>query len=296
MLAAQPLVSIMLITYNSSKYVLETLESCLAQTYKNIELIITDDASQDDTLKICQDWLKIYKHNFVRTEIITVDKNTGVSANCNRGVEASQGKWIKLIAGDDILLSNCVEDYVDFIQSKPNAVIGLSKMIVFSNSGNDDRFTRKYNQIATNFTSKKTKSQSRSYLRYPIMLNIPSSFIKADLIKELEGFDEEFKLLEDTPFFSKLFIKGYAIDFMNVFTVKYRRHENNITAINNIAFETNLYKSYLKYSRPNLRRYNFLDLLFLVYRDWYFKLKLKNKKTFFAINFYKVSYILSRFA
>ena len=92
----QPLVSIIVVTYNSSKYVLETLESVRKQTYQNIELIITDDCSLDDTLEICNEWVEGNKKRFVRTNIVTVEKNTGIPSNCNRGIKKSTGKWIKL--------------------------------------------------------------------------------------------------------------------------------------------------------------------------------------------------------
>ena len=73
-----PLFSIIIVTYNSSPYVLETLESARAQTYQNIELIITDDCSIDNTVNICREWIDKNKERFVRTELITVEQNTGI--------------------------------------------------------------------------------------------------------------------------------------------------------------------------------------------------------------------------
>ena len=107
-LEKQPLVSIIVITYNSSKYVLETLESAKAQTYQNIELIVSDDCSIDNTVEICKEWIEKDKERFVRTELITAEKNTGIPANCNRGVKAAQGEWVKLIAGDDMIIYTSV--------------------------------------------------------------------------------------------------------------------------------------------------------------------------------------------
>ena len=106
-ITGNPLVSIIVITYNSSKYVLETLESAKAQTYQNIELIVSDDCSTDNTVEICHNWIEQNKERFVRTELITVEKNTGIAPNCNRGVKAAKGEWVKLIAGDDVLHQNC---------------------------------------------------------------------------------------------------------------------------------------------------------------------------------------------
>ena len=85
------LVSIVVITYNSSKYVLETLESAKAQTYQNIELIITDDCSTDNTVAVCKEWLEKNEDRFVKAELVTSPCNTGVPANLNRGVKKAQG-------------------------------------------------------------------------------------------------------------------------------------------------------------------------------------------------------------
>src|SRR5215213_614705 len=104
-----PLISIIVITYNSESYVIETLESAKNQTYENIELIITDDGSTDETISLCQQWLTKNRHRFVRSEMITVEKNTGIPANCNRGVRAANGEWVKIIAGDDILDEKCIQ-------------------------------------------------------------------------------------------------------------------------------------------------------------------------------------------
>ena len=70
-----PLVTVVVITYNSSKYVIETLDSIYNQTYTNLELIISDDCSKDDTIKICEDWLKKNGNRFYHTEIITTEIN-----------------------------------------------------------------------------------------------------------------------------------------------------------------------------------------------------------------------------
>lgn len=84
------------ITYNSSKTVVETLESIKAQTYQNLELIVSDDCSPDKaTIETVQKWLDANGSRFVHAELVTADRNTGVSGNINRGVAKSHGEWIK---------------------------------------------------------------------------------------------------------------------------------------------------------------------------------------------------------
>ena len=97
------LVSVVVLTYNSSTTIIETLNSVKEQTYSNIELIITDDASSDTTIDICRQWLDLNGKYFFNFCLITVEFNTGLPANCNRALNASKGEWIKFIAGDDSL-------------------------------------------------------------------------------------------------------------------------------------------------------------------------------------------------
>ena len=135
----QPLVSVPVITYNSAKFVLETLESIKAQTYQNIELIISDDCSTDNTVELCQQWVEQNKNRFVRTQIITSEVNTGVSANGNRGRDACQGGWIKGIAGDDLLMPNCIADCVEYVQQHPNVIYLFGRIEAFGASEEQNR-------------------------------------------------------------------------------------------------------------------------------------------------------------
>ena len=105
----EPLVSIAVITYQSSPYVVETLESIAKQTYRNIELIISDDGSNDGTVDVCMEWLSVNGNRFVRTEVLTVPANTGTSANYNRAEDACRGDWVMTVDGDDMLFPDAVD-------------------------------------------------------------------------------------------------------------------------------------------------------------------------------------------
>ena len=85
-----PLVSLGITTYNSANTIVETLQSAYQQTYDNIELVISDDYSTDDTVSICKKWLKENGHRFVNTRIVTAPVNTGTSSNCNRLIMKNQ--------------------------------------------------------------------------------------------------------------------------------------------------------------------------------------------------------------
>ncbi|HYH15160.1 MAG TPA: glycosyltransferase family A protein, partial [Flavisolibacter sp.] len=124
----ETLVSIIVITFNSEKYIAETLESIKEQTYNTIELIISDDHSNDETIEICESWLKENSDRFVRTQIVLSETNTGIAHNCNRGILASRGEWIKVIAGDDALEPDMTRRYMQFAKLQSNAVAIFSRI------------------------------------------------------------------------------------------------------------------------------------------------------------------------
>lgn len=232
-----PLVSIIVITYNSSKFVLETLESAKAQTYRNIELIVSDDCSTDNTVEICRQWVEENNERFARTEIITSEKNTGIAPNCNRGLRKAEGEWVKLIAGDDKLFEHAIFELVS--QTKKLNSID----ILFCNiSINGNR-----NQISTEIISLLSKPKPKQY-KILLKRNIfpaPGSFIKKALLNELGGFDERYPLLEDYPFLLKAMKRGADFFYLNLPLIYYRVHHDN-TSLGTLSekYHKSLYNFY----------------------------------------------------
>lgn len=218
-----PLVSIVVITYNSAAYVLETLESAKVQTYQNIELIITDDGSSDDTVEICQGWLNENQKRFVRTDLLTVSMNTGISANANRGYRAAKGEWIKGIAGDDALLPDCVKDYIDFIQGRPEIEICHSRVEEYKEILDKEHFLR--SEVRAKKMHLRSLSAKEQYIllyRGGSGIMAPTVFIKTNLIKRIGYCNEDFPLCDDWPLWLKITNAGNKFYFLNKNTVKYR--------------------------------------------------------------------------
>jgi glycosyltransferase involved in cell wall biosynthesis len=115
----KPLVSMIVVCYNQDRWVLETLESVRAQTYKHTELIIVDDCSTDDSVAIIDRWLQEtgIPCNFIRHE-----KNMGVCRTVNDAVRAATGKYISMIASDDLWLPDKIERQVEIMEAQPEDV------------------------------------------------------------------------------------------------------------------------------------------------------------------------------
>lgn len=98
------LVSVIIPVYNGEKYLNECIKSICKQTYKNIEVIIIDDGSTDDTHNICDSWAA------KDSRIIVIHKNNeGVSAARNDGIKRSTGKYLYFCDSDDLVNKNCIE-------------------------------------------------------------------------------------------------------------------------------------------------------------------------------------------
>ena len=235
---SHPQVSVIVATYNSSDFVLETLESIKSQTYQNIELLISDDASSDNTVSLCCAWLKENSNRFVKTDLLTVPVNTGVSSNCNRCIAAASNRWIKFIAGDDILLPTCIEDNINFVVENPNVQILFSKVKVYKNTFDSNNFVRDIpSQYPLNIMhpDMTANDQFIKLLLSDRISYTPSFFFKKEAVLAVGGYDEANTAVEDYPMWLKLTRAGIRLDFMEKVTVGYRQHNK---ALNNI--ETNV--------------------------------------------------------
>ncbi|MEO6860915.1 MAG: glycosyltransferase [Microcoleus sp.] len=121
----QPLVSICIPTYNGEAFIEEAIKSAIAQTYPNIELIVSDDGSTDRTIAIAQSFQSQTSADFR----IILHRNYGLSQNWNFCIEQAKGEYIKFLFQDDLLAPECIEKMVALAQQNPE--IGM----VFSPRG-----------------------------------------------------------------------------------------------------------------------------------------------------------------
>jgi alpha-1,3-rhamnosyltransferase len=228
-MSSSNLVSVVLITYNSEAYVVETLESIAAQTYRNIELIISDDCSSDQTVAVCKLWLQNNQSRFANVELLTTEVNSGIPGNCNRGIKKAKGMWIKLIAGDDILLPNAIADNVDFVQGKEIKIL-FSKIQLFKVAdGKRINLSVKPSNHHLLFSKGLTaKKLYHTLLHADVISFTPSVFFKSSVFTEIGFFDERYRLMEDYPFWLKATKNGVMLHIMDKLTVLYRIHDQSV--------------------------------------------------------------------
>ena len=117
---SEALVSIIVPIYNAEKYLSDTIESALKQTYKNIELVLVNDGSPDNSLQIAESYARENKNIIIHST-----ENRGVSAARNLGLSLSNGQYIMFLYSDDILTSDAVEIlYNDITNNNADIAVG----------------------------------------------------------------------------------------------------------------------------------------------------------------------------
>lgn len=165
-----PLVSIGLPVYNGQNYLSQAIESVLKQSYRNLELIISDNGSTDETLKICKSFAKKDR----RIRLNRFDENQGASRNYNRTFELATGKYFKWLAHDDMLDPQNIEKSVEVLESNPDCVLcgSAKKNVTF-----DGKVIDAFGFDGLQLTDDNTLSRFRSLLKH-----FSETFSNADLI------------------------------------------------------------------------------------------------------------------
>lgn len=221
-----PLVSIAVIAYNSSDTISETLESAFAQTYVNVELIVSDDGSKDNTLKIVRMWMNAHKNRFSRVAIIASKSNRGTSVNYNRAVDACKGEWVFCVDADDLLLPNAIDTYLSFIEKNPSSHFIFGKVIPFGTYKVSKDFLKQY--VDYSFFNLSAKAQYDYLICQRNCLCSASFIFHLPMYKKLGiKHDERIPIIEDWPKWINITKAGTHLDFMDDDVVKYRIHASS---------------------------------------------------------------------
>lgn len=208
-----PLVSVVVPCYNHEKYVKETIESIINQTYKNIELIVIDDGSKDNSVQVIQELADKYGFTFIHRP------NKGLSATLNEGIRLSKGKYFSAIASDDILMLEKIEKQVTFMEENSEYGMCYGKILYFENTIKN---TSEYPN------SNKEGWVFNDLLNYGCFIPAPSTFMKKEVFENVGGYDESL-WIEDWDMWLRIAQK-YQVGYIDEYFAYYRKHDTNISS------------------------------------------------------------------
>ena len=212
----QPLVSICIPTYNSARFLRESLDSIVNQTYSNKEVIVSDNASTDETEKIVKEYVKKYKVKYYKNE-----KNIGAEANFTRCIELANGELIAIYHSDDLYLPNMVKKQVEAFQKSPTigAVFTMASLI---NSKNEVIGKIK---LPSKLKGKYVYDFPKIFFSVLENLNFlvcPSAMVRSKIYKELVPFNEKrFKTSADLDMWLRI-LQICPIAILNEYLIKHR--------------------------------------------------------------------------
>lgn len=259
----QPLVTIIVVSYNHSNYIKENLDSIKNQTYDNIQLIVGDDASKDDSVKAFQKWLQ--ENNYTATTQFH-QKNTGLATMLNECITLAEGKYIKIIAADDFLhpesIATCVEKLENLSE---DFAMAFTDFYAIDANGNAVDFSLNYEN--KEFLNKDGSLKNDQLVKYNCII-APSVLVKKQAIISTGEYDQSL-LLEDHHRWLMINEK-YKIFFIDEKLAYYRVVPTSITGTRHDKMtEEDIYLR-MKYDKSGINAIQIFDYISSRYR--------KNKK------------------
>ncbi len=207
-----PQVSVIIPAYNAGKYLAETVQSVLAQTYTDFEIIICDDGSTDNTAALA----KSFSDSRIK---YTYQKNSGVSVARNNGAESSTGKYLAFLDADDLFHSDNLSRKVNFLERNPGASLAFGDCEVIDGNGKA--------------TGEILIGKDENVLEDLLLWNgtvIPgpsSVLVTREAFEKSGGFDPAFSTAADQNFFFRVAHKFRCVRIPEVLT-SYRKHGSNM--------------------------------------------------------------------
>ena len=268
-----PKVSVIIPTYNRSKYVTKAIDSVLGQTYKDYEIIVVDDGSTDNTKEVLKPYTDRIKYLY--------QENTGVSAARNAGIRAAGGQWIAFLDSDDEWLPEKLSIQMDYL-SRHNEIVAFITNV---------KFILPDNKSINLFEMKNySNNEIDSYVLPRPLIDVLKVFLfalmaKRKILLDIGCFDESMSIYEDADLMRRLALEGPWAISNQCLTEVIRREEPPELNLSRLAKEQLIYsydcqvRSYEKLvsdSRLLPKEKNFVKASFSIVR---FQLAIEQFKT-----------------
>lgn len=248
-----PLVSVVIPCYNHENFVEYCIQSVIEQSYENIELIIIDDGSKDNSVEVIQQIVENCEKRFTRFEFRS-RPNKGLSATLNEAIKWASGKYISIIASDDVMLPNKTVTQVNYLEKN------LDIVALFGSAD--------YIDENNNITSQKLLKE-KEYIFDKIFLNecsfyAPTQMLRMSTLIKIGGFDENI-LVEDWYMWLKM-AKAGRVYCISEKLANYRIHSNNSTKNSKFIYDNNLKTlSYYRDHKLYSKAYNKIRWIYIIW-------------------------------
>jgi alpha-1,3-rhamnosyltransferase len=230
--SSQPLVSVIIASYNHAPYIEASIESVLQQSYPNIELLVVDDGSRDDSVARIEALQKVHGFDF------RVQANKGLSRTLNETIERARGSLIAPFGSDDIMLPQRIATQVAYMADKPEVGICAGAIQTIDADGKPSAKPRALPLRRLDFED--------VFMDRKPGAPAPTLLFRREALERVGGFEPEVRL-EDLMIELKITHAGYFIDILGEPLALYRVHDSN-TYKNYRFMVDNVLKTYARFS------------------------------------------------
>lgn len=249
-----PLVSILCLCYNQATFIRESLDSIKNQSYTNYEILICDDFSKDNSVEIIEQWIS--ENPTLSITFIKHLENKGICKTLNELLSLCKGKYIQMLALDDILLPNKLESHTSILENSSE-----TQVMVFTDAYIIDENSQLYENtfIPYHFHFLEMKT-GNFYDRMSRDNFIPamSCLLKTEIVKNEGGWDENLTF-EDYDMWLRL-SKNYDFIYHHEKSCQYRLHSNNTHKKRSIL-DNSLFDIYAKHFENPILQNKTLDII-----------------------------------
>lgn len=228
----QPLVSICMPAYNASRWIGEAIESALAQTWGNLELVITENASPDSTLEIAR------SYSDPRIRVVANPSNIGAVRNENRAIGLARGDYVKFLHADDKLAPDCVDEMVSLAMEDDRIGLIFSRREV-AVEGDDLEWADRYSSLHEGFSSLARNNDGRVLLGELVdaaftvnWIGEPSAvMVTRGALRDCGLFNPRLHQRVDLDLWTRIMLR-HRVGFVDKALCVYRHHGGSSTASN----------------------------------------------------------------
>ena len=236
-----PKISVIIPSYNSAHCLPDAIDSILAQDYQNLEILVVDDGSTDNTKDVINSYINSVKKNRSCRILYVYKENGGVSSARNVGIENARGEYIAFLDADDTLLENSISQRVAFMEENQEVGIVFTNYYIFANEDKSlSEHKIAYDEIfLTNLKSNSEHNCGDNYIMnksfYPNFLSFRpfpiwtgTVMIRKTILDSVGIFREDISSGEDRDYWMRI-IKNHIVGYIDTVLSCYHNYQSTLT-------------------------------------------------------------------